>query len=254
MCLISFNWLNHPVYKLILVANRDEFFDRQTNSLHRWPSGFYAGKDLRGGGTWMGVHPKGKFAALTNFRHQKSIRQTPISRGKLVKGFLECEDSPFEYLEKLQENMHRYDGFNLLVANSQEMGYLSNHRQGIQKVGKGVHGISNAFLDTPWPKVDLAKRDLADLIFKEEFSIDALMGTVQSRDLVPDEQLPNTGISLAMERELSAQFIRKGDEYGTVNTTVVLWKHDGEVVIQERRTVPPKETKIAFKILHHNDV
>ncbi|MEX2594990.1 MAG: NRDE family protein [Anditalea sp.] len=250
MCLISFNWLDHPVYKLSLVANRDEFFDRPTSSLHLWPTGFYAGKDIKGGGTWMGFHPKGKFAALTNYRNLHSRKENPISRGNLVKGFLENEENPFEYLSRIQKKMDRYDGFNLLVANGEEMGYLCNYRQGVEKVSPGVHGISNAFLDTPWPKVEMAKSDLQDLIAKDEINVDALMELVQSRSYAPDERLPKTGISYEMERILSAQFIRKGDEYGTVSTSVVLWKHDGNVVIKEKVTMPLEEVQKQFRIIH----
>lgn len=250
MCLISFNWLNHPVYKLILVANRDEFFDRPSSSLHLWPTGFYAGMDLRGGGTWMGIHPKGRFAALTNYRDPNIVKENPISRGKLVKEFLENEEEPFDYLHRIQEKMHRYNGFNLLVASGEKMGYLSNYRKGMEKVNPGLHGISNAYLDTPWPKVEMAKAGLKDLISKDEINVDALMDLLQSRSYAPDELLPKTGVSFEMERILSAQFIRKEDEYGTVNTSVILWKHDGRVIIKEKRIMPMVEVQKKFKVVH----
>src|SRR5690606_13732293 len=116
----------------------------------------YAGKDLEGGGTWMGFHPVGKFAALTNYRGNGNFPSSPISRGMLVKAFLENEEEPFEYLSKIQRMSKQYQGFNLLVAQGDEMAYFSNHLKSIQKVSPGLHGISNAFLDTPWPKVDSA--------------------------------------------------------------------------------------------------
>lgn len=236
MCLISFNWLDHPTYKLALVANRDEFYERKSASLHLWESGIYAGKDLEGGGTWMGFHPSGKFAALTNFRGFTDAPSHPISRGKLVKDFLENDEQPFEYLSKIKEISDQYQGFNLLVAQGDEMGYLSNHLSSILKVSPGLHGISNSFLNTPWPKVVSAKNELAILLESKEVNEADLMNLLQSRAYPPNEFLPQTGIPLEMEKKLSAQFIKIGEEYGTVNTSGLLWRHDGNIVFLENRT------------------
>ena len=248
MCLISFNWLDHPTYKLALVANRDEFYDRKSASLHLWGSGIYAGKDLEGGGTWMGFHPGGKFAALTNYRGISDHPSHPISRGMLVKDFLENEEEPFEYLESIQEVSKHYQGFNLLVAQGDEMAYLSNHLQSIQKVSPGLHGLSNSFLDTPWPKVVSAKKELSKLLENRVVKKGDLMNLLQSRTYSPNEFLPQTGISLEMERNLSAQFIKIGEEYGTVNTTGLLWRHDGKIDLMENRTHPKLSTRINCKI------
>src|SRR5690554_4707933 len=179
MCLIAFNWLNHPEYRLLLVANRDEFFERPSSSLHLWEEGFYAGKDLRGGGTWMGVHPNGRFAALTNYRDLSKLRENPITRGILVRGFLENDQTPTEYLSHIQETQDSYDGFNLLVADGVDMAYFSNYGWGIEKVPPGIHGISNALLDTPWPKVENAKASLTELIDSGNILPDTLIALLQ---------------------------------------------------------------------------
>ena len=247
MCLIAFNWLDHPVYRMILVGNRDEFFDRPTASLHLWPEGFYAGKDLKGGGTWTGFHPNGRFAALTNYRIVDEPKLNPISRGHLVKGFLESRQKPLEYLNQIQEQMHRYEGFNLLVAEGEQMAYLSNIREEVEIVDRGLHGISNAFLDTPWPKVEQAKQQLQEAMFKNKLDENDLLQLLQSKTYAAEQDLPRTGVDLEMERILSAQFIQMGQDYGTVNTTVILWKHSGEVVVKERRLVPKKVTSVRFQ-------
>src|SRR5690554_5387366 len=226
MCLIAFNWADHPDYQLILVGNRDEFFQRPSSSLHLWPEGFYAGKDLKGGGTWMGFHPNGRFAALTNYRGTAGTKLNPISRGHLVKDFLEGQDDPAEYLHKIQTKMDSYEGFNLLVAEGNQMSYLSNFRKEVETVSPGIHGISNAFLDTPWPKVEQAKKELQEKIGKGQLDEESLLQLLQSKSYAPDETLPSTGVSREMERMLSAQFIQMGQEYGTVNTTVILWKYN----------------------------
>lgn len=248
MCLIAFNWADHPEYRLILVGNRDEFFQRPSSSLHLWPEGFYAGKDLKSGGTWMGFHPSGRFAALTNYRGPDAPPQNPISRGHLVKDFLESRQKPLEYLSQVQEKKHHYEGFNLLVAEGEQMAYLSNKRMEPETVAPGIHGISNAFLDTPWPKVEQAKKELQEKIAKGELDEDSLLRLLQSKSYASDKTLPDTGVSREMEKILSAQFIQMGEEYGTVNTTVILWKHNGEVVIKERRSVPKQDTSVEFRI------
>ena len=246
MCLIAFNWMDHPVYRLILVGNRDEFFDRPTASLHLWPEGFYAGKDLKGGGTWTGFHPNGRFAALTNYRAVGKPKLHPISRGHLVKDFLESHQKPLEYLYQIQEQMHRYEGFNLLVAEGEQMAYLSNFREEAEVVEGGIHGISNAFLNTPWPKVAEAKQQLHKAIIQDTLDDRNLLRLLQSKSYAPEKDLPQTGVAREMERVLSAQFIQMGQDYGTVNTTAILWKHNGEVVIRERRTHPQQETVVEF--------
>lgn len=248
MCLIAFNWANHPVYQLILVGNRDEFFNRPTSALHLWPSGFYGGKDLKGGGTWMGFHKNGKFASLTNYRDWTAPKINPISRGHLVKDFLEGGEQPMEYLHTVKRKMGQYEGFNLLVAEGDNMVYLSNHREEPEIVLPGVHAISNAFLDSPWPKVEQAKQEMKDTIADKELNESCLIKLLQSKSYAPDEQLPKTGVSLEMERMLSAQFIQMGKEYGTVNTTAILWKKTGEVIIKERLTASLEETLVEFKI------
>ena len=248
MCLIAFNWMDHPEYRLILVGNRDEFFQRPSASLHLWPEGFYAGKDLKAGGTWMGFHPNGRFAVLTNYRDTGKPKLNPISRGHLVKDFLEGHEKPLDYLRLIQEKMHHYEGFNLLVAEGEQMAYLSNFRKQAEIVAPGIRGISNAFLDTPWPKVEQAKQQLTEAIVKNKLDENKLLQLLQSKTYASDEALSDTGIGREMERILSAQFIQMGLEYGTVNTTVILWKHNGEVVIKERRTLPKEEIEVKFII------
>ncbi len=240
--------MDHPEYRLVLVGNRDEFFQRPSSSLHLWPEGFYGGKDLKGGGTWMGFHPNGRFATLTNYRAAGEPKLNPVSRGHLVKDFLKSRLNPSEYLYQIQEKMHSYEGFNLLVAEGEQMAYLSNFRQEAEMVTPGLHGISNAFLDTPWPKVEQAKQQLQEAVAKENLDENDLLRLLQSKTYASDVELPDTGLSREMERILSAQFIQMDQEYGTVNTTAILWKHDGEVTIKENRTLPKEETMVQFTV------
>ncbi|MCH7399950.1 NRDE family protein [Belliella sp. DSM 107340] len=234
MCLITFSWNNHPDYKLILVGNRDEFFERPSESLHKWQEGFYAGKDLRAGGTWLGMNPNGRFAALTNYRDLKNPKANPKTRGDLVKNFLETDVDPYQYLKNLEEEKDQFEGFNLLVGDDKGLFYLSNYKDGIEELNSGLYGLSNALLDTPWTKVNVAKQKLQEKLESDLFDKSVLMQAVHSKKMDPDELLPDTGATLYQEKHLSAQFIRIDDYYGTVNTTVLLWRHTGEVEMLER--------------------
>lgn len=175
MCLITFNWQNHGRYRLILVASRDEFFERPTAKLHQWESGIYAGKDLKSGGTWMGVHPSGRFAALTNFRDFSTVKENPVSRGQLVKDFLEGRLSPREYLTNVQKCQDQFEGFNLLVGEGDQLYYCSNYAEQVQEVSPGIHGLSNGLLDEPWKKVVASKAQMNALLQKEEPSLEKLL-------------------------------------------------------------------------------
>ena len=90
MCLIAFAWKVHPEYSLLVGANRDEWHDRPTAPAAWWDDypQILAGRDLRAGGTWLGVSRSGRFAALTNFRDPSNRKSDAPSRGMLVRDFL----------------------------------------------------------------------------------------------------------------------------------------------------------------------
>lgn len=233
MCLVAFSWQNHPDYPLIISANRDEFFDRPTQSLHQWDSGLIAGKDLRGGGTWMGFHPDGKWALLTNYRDFNRPQRGEISRGKLVQDFLEKEVKPEKYLDGVFKNKDRYEGFNLLVSDGEKLFYLSNYMEEIVEVQPGIHGLSNGLINDPWPKVELAKAQL-DKVISEEIAPEKLLDILKTTETHPIENLPKTGATKSMEIELSAQLIRLPPNYGTVSASAVLRNRQGKTTITER--------------------
>ena len=233
MCLVAFSWKNHPEYPLIISANRDEFFNRPSQKIHLWESGFYAGKDLRSGGTWMGYHPNGRWSLLTNYRDFSISRKPEISRGKLVQDWLESHMSPEDYLAGIQKNLNLYDGFNLLVSNGNTLFYLSNHSPEILELKPGIYGLSNALLNDPWPKVELAKAQLKQLI-QADFSTNDLLSILKSTETYPKEKLPETGVSLEMETSLSAQLIRMSGNYGTVSASAVVQHKSGLVQFKQR--------------------
>ena len=251
MCLVAFSWKNHPEYPLIISANRDEFFNRPSQKIHLWESGFYAGKDLRSGGTWMGYHPNGRWSLLTNYRDFSISRKPKISRGKLVQDWLENDKSPEDYLTGIQKNLNLYDGFNLLVSDGNTLSYLSNHSPEILELKPGIYGLSNALLNDPWPKVELAKAQLKQLI-QADFSTNDLLSILKSTETYPKEKLPETGVSLEMETSLSAQLIRMSGNYGTVSASAVVQHKSGLVQLKQRsyQWNPGlyEETEIQFRL------
>jgi uncharacterized protein with NRDE domain len=248
MCLIAFSWKSFPGHKLILVTNRDEYFERPSMPLHLWDQGFYSGKDLRAGGTWLGLHPNGRFAAITNYRNMRKADPNTKSRGNLVKKFLEGDQDPYTFLTQVAEEIEAYEGFNLLVSDGDQLFYFSNKGSQIQELEPGIYGLSNHLLNTPWPKLTLATGELVNKLNKACLDPIELMQVVHSRSLAKDEELPDTGLDFELERQVSAQFISVGGYYGTVNTTVVLWENSGKVIMFERTFDQPKHTHSDHKV------
>ena len=236
MCLILLAHDAHPRYRLVVAANRDEFYARPAAPAAWWPDapGVLAGRDLRGGGTWLGITRAGRFAAVTNFRETAPVAPDAPSRGHLVGGFLRGADAPEAYLRALAARAGEYAGFNLLVGDGEDLRWLSNRGGAARALEAGVYGLSNALLDTPWPKVARGKAGLAAaLAGGGEVDPGALFRVLWDAEPAPDAHLPDTGVGLERERMLSPPFIR-GAEYGTRASTVLLVGRDGRVGFVER--------------------
>lgn len=233
MCLVAFSWKNHSNFPLIISANRDEFFDRPTQSIHQWDTGIFAGRDLRGGGTWMGFHPNGRWALLTNYRDFNRPQRGEVSRGKLVQNFLEREESPEQYLKRIFKDKDRYEGFNLLVSDGDKLFYMSNYKNEFEEIQPGIHGLSNGLINDPWPKVDLAKKQLSEVISRE-INEETLLSILKSPETHPLEILPKTGAPKPMEIGLSAQLIRLPPNYGTVSASAIIRDLEGNTLFTER--------------------
>jgi len=233
MCLILFAKNCHPKYKLILIANRDEFYNRPTKELHKWASGMYAGKDLQAGGTWMGIAGDGKFAALTNFRAPNQIDTTKRTRGHLVSRFLTGNQHPYPYLESVHHLASTYNGFNLLCGSPDALFYYSNIQKKIIEIEDGIHGLSNAFLNTDWPKVTKGKHQLKHAIQAPEITISDLFQILSDKEKASDETLPSTGVSVEWERKLSPLFIQS-ETYGTRCSSIITIDKNNAVQFIER--------------------
>lgn len=236
MCLIAFAYRCHPRYRLIVAANRDEFYRRPTAPADFWPEcpPLLAGRDLEQGGTWLGVTRDGRVAALTNYRDPAAQKADARSRGGLVRDYLCGGLAPAEYLELARAAGGEYNGFNLLAGDGDGLWYWSNRGTAPAEVPPGVHGLSNHLLDTPWPKVVRAKAGMAACLRgPDEALAERLFALLADGAAAPDAELPDTGVGLAWERTLSPIFIASPD-YGTRSSTVVLAGYDGRVWLGER--------------------
>jgi uncharacterized protein with NRDE domain len=238
MCLIAFSYKTHPKYRLILAANRDEFYQRPTRAAQFWNKEgcpqILAGKDLKAGGTWMGISKSGKWAALTNYRDPSNIKENAPSRGALVLDYLKLNNSSKEYLLDLKNKANAYNGFNLLLGEKDTLLHYSNESDQIIEIAPGIHGLSNALLNTSWPKLDQAKKELERVTSQEDFDKEKLFEILKNPEKAPDNQLPSTGMTKELEKAVSSIFI-KTENYGTLCSTLLLIDYEGNAEFVERR-------------------
>ncbi|MBP9044813.1 MAG: NRDE family protein [Moraxellaceae bacterium] len=224
MCLIAVAWQTHPDYPLMVLANRDEFYDRPAASAQFWEESpdVLAGRDLSAGGAWLGVTRQGRFAALTNVR-EPGMPLGVRSRGEVVSAYLLGNESPAAYSERVKADGGHYSGFNLLASDGDSLWWSSNREADPRQLGPGIYLLSNHLLDTPWPKVKRLRAGLMGLL--PQTNAEAMLALLQDGQAAADSDLPDTGIGLAMERLLSPAFIRT-PQYGTRASTLVMAGHD----------------------------
>ena len=259
MCLILFAWKSHPDYPLVVAANRDEFYERDTEGMGWWPEHPHvlAGRDradvLGSPGTWLGFTKTGRFAALTNVRAPSEKNPDARTRGELSLMYLNNGDRPREFIESNSKRFQQYNGFNLLMADlsdpeNAEMHWVSNRMmmgQNIrprkvfpeQALAPGVYGLSNAMLDTPWPKVNHRVAAFAQTLAMDHGQLknaDQYLKLLADTHVASDHELPNTGVNRDWEKALSSAFI-KTPSYGTRSSTLLRIRKDGHFEMVERR-------------------
>jgi len=238
MCLIGFAWNAHPRWRLVLAGNRDEFHGRPSEPLARWPdTAMAAGRDLEAGGTWLGVTDAGRCAVVTNVRDPRDP-QLGRSRGLLARDYLTGADDAVTHAAWLHADAAHYRPFNLLTFDAHAAFYLGNRPEPrVQAVTPGVHGLSNADFNTPWPKTRALMARIEAWLAGDATDIEPLFAALVDEQRAADALLPDTGIGLERERWLSSAFIR-GERYGTRASTVVLIDRAGTGTIVERRFGP----------------
>jgi uncharacterized protein with NRDE domain len=237
MCLAVIALDAHPRYAVVLAANRDEFHTRGAQSAYWWNdrggAPILAGRDLVQGGTWLGVSRGGRWAFVTNVREPSHFDPRAPSRGKLVPALLRDARPLPDAFEAIVGGAQGYNGFNLVAGDTATAAFGSNRGPRAQALGRGIHGVSNAGLDTPWPKLVRAKAGLAAWVASGDDALDRLWPVLIDRTPAADHDLPDTGIPRERERLLSSPFI-VSESYGTRCSTLVALARDGEAQFVER--------------------
>ena len=231
MCLVALAIDENRRFPLVLAANRDEFFDRPAARLGWWTPdeggpAILAGRDLSAGGTWLGLSAAGRLALVTNVRRVATADPDAPSRGGIVPGWLRTDLRPDQFW--MRTSLSGHAPFNLIAADFRrgDCFWASNEDAIPRRIERGIWGLSNAGLDTPWPKVVAIKQRLADALDAAD-SVDGLsaqlFAALSDRTAAPDDALPATGVGRERERLLSPAFIRTPDgSYGTRCSTVIV--------------------------------
>ena len=247
MCLALFALAAHPRYLLVVAANRDEYHARPAAPAAWWDEGWLAGRDLKAGGTWFGTTRGGRWAFVTNVREPSRHDPNAPSRGSLVPAVLADEEPPNASLECIVTAATAQNGFNLVAGVGAQAAWGSNRAVAAEDLPAGVHGVSNAALDAPWPKVTRTKARVADWCAAAETDIAPLFAMLADAHVAPDAELPSTGITLERERLLSAPFIVSAG-YGTRCSTVLTVTRDGAARFVERSFDP--EGRVTGEVEH----
>ena len=244
MCLAIVALNAHPRYALVVAANRDEYHARPTARAHWWSDDemrrILAGRDLEAGGTWLGVTRSGRWAFVTNVREGGHRDAVAPSRGALVPRVLRDARDPKTALAAAIADAAHYNGFNLMAGDVNMACWGSNRGEKGCAVPPGVHGLSNARLDTPWPKLARTKAGVAAWAAQGRDDVEPLFALLADRERARDDELPDTGVSIEWERILSAPFII-GERYGTRCSTVLTMSRDGEARFVEQSFDAPGE-------------
>ncbi len=233
MCLALLAFDAHPLYAIVIAANRDEFHARPTAPAHWWDEGWLAGRDLAAGGTWLGVTRRGRWALLTNVRDPARNDPAAPSRGALVPQLLADANDPAAALAAVVGAASAHNGFNLMGGDCRSAHFGSNRGPGLPTLPPGIYGVSNATLDTAWPKVERTKSAIARWCASGTDDASPLFAILADTREAPDGELPHTGVPLDWERRLSAPFI-VGERYGTRGSTIVALGRDGRARFIER--------------------
>ena len=242
MCLLVLAWRAHPRYRLVVAANRDEFHARPAAALAPWtdPAGVIGGRDLQANGAWLALDVRRRFGIVTNFREFGRRKPDAPSRGRLIPDFLTQAAAPRAYLESLDNDASAYAGFNLLLADHDSLWYASNRAdQFARELPPGIYGLSNEFLDTPWPKLTRVRARFTAILDADAAAADlgfavGLFALLADRETAPEDSLPAGDLSPEWTRKLSAPFVLDAT-YGTRCSTVLTISTDDTLWIAERR-------------------
>ncbi|MBA8884601.1 NRDE family protein [Dokdonella fugitiva] len=239
MCLLLVAVDAAPGLPLLVLGNRDEYHGRDSAPAACWDEDkrVVGGRDLVAGGSWLALRNDGRFAAVTNLR--TGVPATaPKSRGSLVRNFMLGDATPVVYLDLLRTQIGDYGPFNLVVGDRDGVFALGSSEGFVRPLRRGVHVISNGAIGVHWPKTERLQRRFGELVRNGVVNDEASVLDLLLDETAPaDEELPDTGVGLDLERRLAPIFIR-GDRYGTRAGSLLVRHQDGSVALRERRFGP----------------
>jgi uncharacterized protein with NRDE domain len=264
MCLLALAIDQSRRFPLVVAANRDEFFKRETARLGWWSAQpgeppILGGRDLDSGGTWMGLTAQGRLALLTNVRGPRAAEYGAPSRGRVVTDWLAGGEDTGDFW--MRTALSGYNGFNLIAADflRGECFWGSNTGAHPRRLDRGIYGLSNGGLDAPWPKVTALKAQM-QASMSASMTADELAArlfeSLADRTIAADDALPQTGVPLELERQLSPAFIRTADNaYGTRSSTLIITEKIGRAPVThvyERSFAPSGEAELMRRAVLKN--
>ncbi len=240
MCLILLAQKVHPDYPLIILFNRDEQYTRPTQPLSYWPEhAIYGGRDLVGEGTWLAIQASGRFALVTNVHSNQPNVASFTSRGLLVSDYLSTDISPLIYLQQIRRHRAEFNPFNLICGDLQSIYYYCNETDETMEINKGLYGLSNAFLETPWPKVERAKKLFRPILAQPVIAVTDCLFVLADRQIPPPQQDAHDAIFVV------------GTEHGTRSSSVIRVSNTGEVLFHEESFRPRGEAERSTEMMFY---
>ena len=237
MCTLFLALEKHKDFPVVLIENRDEFFARKSTTPHWWKNNnFFAGQDLEKGGTWLGHHKNGNWGVVANYRDLTKPILGERSRGDLIPTIIGEEYTAENASQFLIENGKDFGPFNLLYSISNEVFCYNSELNKIEKLEAGIYGLSNAYLDTPWFKIVKGKKVFEKLIAQKKLNKEAIFNMMLDEEKASENQLPETGLPLEIEKLVSSLYIKSKD-YGTHCTTLLTIAKTGKLKFEEKRFV-----------------
>jgi uncharacterized protein with NRDE domain len=232
-------------YRLVIASNRDEILSRPADRLGRWRDNekVVGGRDVQGGGTWLGMSDGGRWSCILNVREPESAPENAPSRGALCADFLLGESTPEDAARAAVRDGARYAGFNVVFGANNDAWHACN-RSGAVPMPRGVSAITNAApgLDAAWPTAQRGRARFAEAL--RDAADDALVEAL-FEVLADGTKLPLSPTRMPRDVEDRLCYIcvppvevSLNKFWGTRTHTVVLVRADGSVTAVERSRLP----------------
>ena len=226
MCTLALYFRCFDAYPMVVAANRDEHFDRPSAppALMDGEPKIIAGKDLRAGGTWLGVNAAGVMVGILNRHINGDALPATVarSRGALCMELLQS-DSANAARQHIDADRYRYNPFTIVFADKQNayVAYNDDPKIITQVLQPDLHVFSSAVeFDLNSVKAERAHQRFAGLINPlSKNSKQPKEWLPKLQDILSDHSLgdgsDNPGDAICVHREAS----------GTVSSSVIFLAH-----------------------------